>query len=121
VVCKLYFPSLDNIDFSGDFEKGILVFLIGIFPSCFASKAHRGRATIQSLLGSYYAAKLDLQPDVFTIKRRTEVFREYNMTPTHIGQWEIAIINASTQNTVPTGFWMMIYIASNGPLTDVIR
>jgi hypothetical protein len=85
-------------------------------------KAHRRRATIQSLLGSYYAAKLDLEPDVSTmIKRRTEVFREYNMTPTHIGQWEIAIFNASTQNMVPTGFWVMIYIASNGPLTDAIR
>jgi cytochrome P450 len=122
VVCQFVICDLGHIDFSRDFDEGLLVFLLGIFPSHLAPRAYKGRATIQSRLGAYYAAKHDQEPDVSAIiRRRAEVYRKYNMSSTHIGQWEIAAINAATQNTIPTGFWMMTYIASDTALRDTIR
>ncbi|KAH6673616.1 cytochrome P450 [Halenospora varia] len=113
-------PSL--VDTLWDFEGGMMTLLVGIFPSYFAPKAYQGRKVLQKILGEYYSAKHDLEPDVARItKVRAATYRRFGIPDEDIGRLELALLHVSTSNAIPSLFWNLVYVGSSPTLTNEIR
>lgn len=99
----------------------MLSFLFGI-PELFTPKPYKARRALQVALGKYYTAKHDQNEDTAQlIKVRAKGDREYNIAEAEIGKLEIAVLNASTSNAIPTLFWLICFICSNTDITTAIR
>lgn len=105
-----------------DFDSGMILLLLNIFPSITAPKANRGRTAIQTALAKYYGAEHDLKADVsYMVKGRAATFRKYGVNNADIGKFEIGLLGVSTANAIPTLFWLLCHIFADPSLTQSIR
>jgi cytochrome P450 len=73
-------------------------------------------------LRKYYNAGYDSWPGVAQLtKGHANQFRNYNIKPDLIGDFELSLIHVSTLNAIPTLFWNLLHIASDPVLTEEIR
>ncbi|KUJ10373.1 cytochrome P450 [Mollisia scopiformis] len=105
-----------------DFEGSMLGLLLNIYPSIIFPKAYEGRAKLQTALIKYYTAKHDLEPDVSQMaKNRAALYRRKGISDTDIGKFELALLNVSTANAIPTLFWQLCFISADPNTTATIR
>ncbi|CAG8982251.1 hypothetical protein HYALB_00004485 [Hymenoscyphus albidus] len=105
-----------------DFDAHVISFIMGIFPSFFVPKAHRGRAAVQAAFTEYFKNGYDLQPDVSPlVHSRAACYAKYGISLSDLGQLELAIVHVATANAIPTTFWTLLFIASSPTLTSLIR
>jgi hypothetical protein len=105
-----------------DFDAGLILLLLNVSPSITAPTAYRGRSAIQKALMKYYGAEHDLEPDVSQmVKGHAATLRKYGIAGADIGMFEIALLNDSTANAIPTMFWLLCFICADPSLTQSIR
>ena len=113
---------LNVSDSCRDFDQGLVLLLLNVFPSITAPTAYRGRANIQKALSNYYGEEHDLEPDVSQmVKRRAATLRKYGIASRQIGMFEIGLLNVSTANAIPTLFWLLCHICADASLEQSIR
>ncbi|KAK1757983.1 25-hydroxycholesterol 7-alpha-hydroxylase [Echria macrotheca] len=110
------------LDAYWDYERDIVAMMINIAPSITAPKAFRGRALMQKALTEYLASEYDAGSDVPKFTRdRMELEREFGMTPSEMAGLEVAVIHGAISNTIPTAYWMLVYVFSNPDLVAKLR
>jgi len=96
--------------------------MLNIMPSSVAPKAYYGREALQNALTEYFASDHGADDDIpkFT-EERMALERSFGMTPSAMAGLEIAVIHGSLSNTIPTAFWMLVYVFSNPELVERLR
>ncbi|KAF6835514.1 hypothetical protein CMUS01_05738 [Colletotrichum musicola] len=113
-------PSL--LDELWAFDNDLARLMVNIVPSVTARRCYQARARLQAALRVYYTAKHDLNEDASQIvKNRAAVLRNYGLTGTDLGNFEIALLHVATANTIPTLFWFMAYVFTNRDLVARLR
>jgi len=96
-------------------------FLLHI-PAFLAPKVYRGRADLQAALINYYTAKHGQEPDVSQMaKSRVNLYRKYSIPAEDIRRFELALLQVSTANAIPTLFWNLVFIASDPAIISATR
>jgi cytochrome P450 len=105
-----------------DYERDIVAMMINVAPRITAPKAFQGRALMQKALTEYLASQCDAGGDVPKFTRdRMELEREFGMTPSEMAGLEVAVIHGAISNTIPTAYWMLVYVFSNPDLVAKLR
>ncbi|KAF8857394.1 cytochrome P450 [Acephala macrosclerotiorum] len=102
-----------------DFEEGLPILFLGIFPSLTARKAWKARRDLALAFTEYYNKGLDRYANSF-VKGRAKVARVENFTNSDLGSFEITVLFASLTNTVPNAFTMLCQVLSDPALTSEI-
>ncbi|KAK3348750.1 cytochrome P450 [Lasiosphaeria hispida] len=105
-----------------DYEREIMAMMINIVLRITAPKGFKGRALMQEALTKYFASRCDTEDDVSKFTRdRMELEREFGMTPSEMAGLEVAVIHGALSNTIPTAYWMLVYVFSNPDLVEKLR
>jgi cytochrome P450 len=96
--------------------------MINIFPRLTSPKGFEGRALMQQALTEYFASECDTEEDVPKFTRdRLELERAFGMTPDQMAGLEVAVLHGALSNTIPTAYWMLVYVFSNPELLEKLR
>ncbi|XMA16376.1 hypothetical protein WAI453_009167 [Rhynchosporium graminicola] len=105
-----------------DFDAGVFLLVLNIMPSIVAPKTYKARETLQAALRRYYGTNHDLEPDVAElIKVRAAYYKKYDLGTDDTGNFELALLNVSTANAIPTVLWLVAFIVSEPALIASIR
>ncbi|CZT43814.1 related to cytochrome P450 7B1 [Rhynchosporium secalis] len=105
-----------------DFDAGVFLLVLNIMPSIVAPKTYKARETLQAALRKYYGTNHDLEPDVAElIKVRAAYYKKYDLGTDDTGNFELALLNVSTANAIPTVLWLVAFIVSDPALIASIR
>jgi cytochrome P450 len=105
-----------------DYERDVAKLMLNIAPKIIAPKGYEGRVMVHKAMTEYFALKYDTEDDVpkFT-KDRMDLEREFGMAPSEMAGLEVAVIHGALSNTIPTAFWMLVYVFSNPKLVEKLR
>ncbi|KAJ2996336.1 hypothetical protein NUW58_g1006 [Xylaria curta] len=94
------------------YESGILVLLMGLFPSVIARQSLRARDTLVSVLSRYFQSNQFLEGSLFVqLRQKHDVAFGLDMDDSvHI---EIGQVAAGVVNTAPSAFWMVWQVFSD--------
>lgn len=105
-----------------EFEAGLPILLLGLWPHIFARATIRARNRLQKALSEYYGKDLDQSESAAGIVRaRAGVLRKWGWEPTVVGTFEVALLHAATTNTGPFAFWFATYLVSRPELVEELR
>lgn len=116
--------SIHCLDLTGysEYEKGLLIIALDLFPKIFVPKAVKARSDFQKLLISYFSAGLDKKPDVSKIvSYRADLCRRCGIADDELGRNEFVIPWVGTTNTAPTLFWFFVNVFSRPNYVERIR
>ncbi|QSZ36437.1 hypothetical protein DSL72_006316 [Monilinia vaccinii-corymbosi] len=108
------------IDSFWDFDNGLSMLMVGFLPTFMCSKASQGRAAIKNAFVSYYASSHHTAASAL-VKSRLECAQKWGLTVEEISNIEISIIMVAAANSVPTAFWLLVYVLSDSSLISSIR
>ncbi|KAF4983952.1 hypothetical protein FZEAL_744 [Fusarium zealandicum] len=105
-----------------DFEGGLSMLLLNVFPALTARTAHNARTRLQAALSKYYGANKDDHKDAAQIvKNRANVLRRHGIPDSEVGHFELALLHVATANTIPTLFWFIAQVFTRPELVLRLR
>lgn len=104
------------------YESELVKMMLNIVPKMTSPKGYEGRVLMQKAMTEYFAAEYDAEDDVAKFTRdRMKLERSFGMTPSDMAAMEVAIIHGALSNTIPTAYWMLLYVFSNPELVAELR
>ncbi|UNI24288.1 hypothetical protein JDV02_010046 [Purpureocillium takamizusanense] len=84
--------------------------------------ALRSREKLQKALGEYYANRGDHHESVAAVtSARAAVLRKYGLPDSEIGRFEASLLQLTTENTIPTAFWMIANVFTRFDVVERLR
>jgi cytochrome P450 len=103
-----------------DFDHGLGMLLLNIFPSVTCPKAYRGRERFQAALLDYLnAGHINDAADI--IKRRFKILKSHNWSLDMFGREMLSFYFANVVNTATAGFWLVLQLFANPQLLAEVR
>lgn len=100
-----------------DYENDVSALMFAPLPWLSARHAYLARERVQASLRAFFNKKYHLENDCSVYARgRIEVALKHGFTTTEAANVLIGIIFVSTINTIPTAYWLLIYILSDALL-----
>ncbi|KAL2147275.1 hypothetical protein VTI28DRAFT_10265 [Corynascus sepedonium] len=99
-----------------DFDHGLGLLLIGIFPSIIARKAYRGREALAAALEEYLVQNRHVSSDEGRrgasriVQKRVAIARDHGWTLRMTARSELSFLFAGIVNTATTTFWMVLHL-----------
>ena len=103
-----------------DFDKDLNLLLLNILPNFIAPKGSKGREKIAIAFQQYFANDPRGRCSAI-IKARYEIASKYGMTTLNMGRLEVGTLIGILANNIPSTFWMLVHVFSDGSLLKDLR
>ncbi|GKT48272.1 cholesterol 7-alpha-monooxygenase [Colletotrichum spaethianum] len=105
-----------------DYEAEVNKLMVGVFPSIFAPRGHRGQNLLQEAFQAFFDSNLHEGPDVPSIvKERRRLTRSFNMPSSAAAAIELLFLHGAISNTFPTFYWLFTRVFSQPVLLARLR
>ncbi|KAF7554335.1 hypothetical protein G7Z17_g2940 [Cylindrodendrum hubeiense] len=114
-------PSL--VEMAWTFEQSIPYFLLSLFPSITMPKSYQARLKLQTIMSEYYTAEHDLNDPSTSqlVINRANALRKHGFTGNEIGLIDAILPIVAVVNTVPTIYWVLLYVFARPELVSRLR
>ena len=104
------------------FETGLKELFLSFYTTATLRETKNARKRLQDTLAKYCETVKDDDEEVSAyIRYRLAVLRKYGIEGQRVGDIEVALVHVPTSNSIPTCFWVFIYIFTNRDLVAQLR
>ncbi|KAI1343072.1 cytochrome P450 [Xylariaceae sp. FL0016] len=103
-----------------DFDHGLGMLLINVFPSFTAPRAYEGREQLSAALWKYLEAGHHLKASKI-VQKRIEIALNHGWTLEMIAREELSFLFAGIVNATTSTFWILLQIFADPELLAIVR